>query len=48
MIKVAIVVQQIMTEVSEAVSGKDKIMIIIKMVLNETKCLLEFIGSSKS
>jgi hypothetical protein len=30
------------------VSGKDKITVITKMVLNETKWLLELIGSSKS
>jgi hypothetical protein len=35
-------VQQIITELSEVVSEKDKIMVITKMVLNETKWLLEF------
>jgi hypothetical protein len=34
-----------MTELGEAVSEKDKIMVIAKMVLNETKWLPEFIGS---
>jgi hypothetical protein len=33
-IKVATVVQQIMTEPSEAVSAKDRIMVVTKMVLN--------------
>jgi hypothetical protein len=38
-----------MTELSEAVSKKkDRIMVITKMVLNEIKWLLEFIGRSKS
>jgi hypothetical protein len=32
-----------MTELSEAVSQEEKIMVITKMVLNETKWLLEFI-----
>jgi hypothetical protein len=36
-LKIATVVQQIMTEPSEAVSEKDKIMIITKMVLNLMK-----------
>jgi hypothetical protein len=36
-LKVAIVVRQIMTELSEAVSQKDKIMFITKMVLNLMK-----------
>jgi hypothetical protein len=37
--------QQIITELSVAVSEKqNKIMIISKTVLNETKWLLEFIG----
>jgi hypothetical protein len=44
----ATVVQQIITELSEAMSYKDKIMVITKMELNETKWLLEFIGRSKS
>jgi hypothetical protein len=35
-------------ELRAAVSEKDKIMAIIKMVLNETKWLLEFIVRSKS
>jgi hypothetical protein len=35
-LKVTIVVQQIMTELSQAVSEKDKIMVITKMVLNLT------------
>jgi hypothetical protein len=48
MLKVAIVVQQIMTKLSPTVSEKDKIMVIIKMVLNKTKWLVEFIGRSKS
>jgi hypothetical protein len=47
-LKIATVVQQIMTELNEAVSEKDRIMIITKMVLKETKWLLEFIGHSKS
>jgi hypothetical protein len=37
MLKVATVMQQIMTEISEAVSEKDKIMVITKMVLNLMK-----------
>jgi hypothetical protein len=37
MLKVTTVVQQIITELSEAVSEKDKLMIIIKMVLNLMK-----------
>jgi hypothetical protein len=36
-----------MTELSEAVSEKDKIMVVTKMLLNETKWLLQFIGRSK-
>jgi hypothetical protein len=36
-----------MTELSEAVSEKNKLMVITKIVLNETKRLLEFIGRSK-
>jgi hypothetical protein len=36
-----------MTELSEPMSEKDKIMVIAKMVLNETKWLLGFIGRSK-
>jgi hypothetical protein len=36
-LKVATVVQQIMTELSEAVSEEDKIMVIIKMVLTLMK-----------
>jgi hypothetical protein len=48
MLNVSIVVQQIMTELSEAVSEKDKIMVIIKMVLKEAKWLLVFIGFSNS
>jgi hypothetical protein len=44
---VATVVQHVMTELSEAVSDEDKIMIITKMVLNETELLLEFICHSK-
>jgi hypothetical protein len=49
-LKVATVVQQIMTELSEAVSEKDKIMVITKLVLNLMKQngLLEFMGRSKS
>jgi hypothetical protein len=45
---VATVVHQIMTELSEAVSEEDRVMVITKMVLNETIWLLEFIGRSKS
>jgi hypothetical protein len=43
--KVAIVVQQIMTELSEALSEDDKIMVITKngTHLNETNWLLELI-----
>jgi hypothetical protein len=37
MLQVTTVVQQIMTEPSEAVSEKDKIMIITKMLLNLMK-----------
>jgi hypothetical protein len=37
MLKVIIVVQQIITELSEAVSEKDEIMVIIKMVLDLKK-----------
>jgi hypothetical protein len=37
MLKVVTVVQQIMTELSEAVSEKDKIMVITKIVLNLMK-----------
>jgi hypothetical protein len=37
MLKVATVVQQIMTELSEAMSGEDKIMVITKMVFNIVK-----------
>jgi hypothetical protein len=48
MLTVATMMQQIMTQLSEAVSEQDKIIVITKMVLNETKCLLEFIGRSKS
>jgi hypothetical protein len=48
MLKVVTVVQQIITELNEYVSEKDKIMVITKMVLHETKCLLKFIGHSKS
>jgi hypothetical protein len=40
MLKVATAVQQIMTELSEAVS-EDKIMVTTKMVLNETEWLLK-------
>jgi hypothetical protein len=47
-LKVATVVQQIMTELNEAVSEIGKIMVITKMVLNETTWLLEFISHSKS
>jgi hypothetical protein len=42
---VATVVHQIMTELSEAVSEKDKIMVITKIVLSETKCLLEYMAA---
>jgi hypothetical protein len=41
MLKSAVVVQQIITELSEAVTEEDKIMVV-------TKWLLEFIGRSKS
>jgi hypothetical protein len=34
MLQVASVVQQIMTQLSEAVSEKDKIMVITKMIFN--------------
>jgi hypothetical protein len=43
-LKVATVVPQIMTELREAVSEED----IIIVITNETKCLLEFVGCSKS
>jgi hypothetical protein len=36
-LKIASVVQQIMTELSQAVSEKDKIIVITKMVLNLMK-----------
>jgi hypothetical protein len=48
MIKLATVVQQIMTELSEAVSEKDKIKAITKILLNLMKQLLDFISRSKS
>jgi hypothetical protein len=47
-LKVATVVQRIMTELSEAVSEENKMTTITKLVLNETKWLLEFIGRSVS
>jgi hypothetical protein len=48
MLKVAMNVQQIMTELSEAMSEEDKIMVIQKWYLiNKKRWLLEFIGSSK-
>jgi hypothetical protein len=37
MLKIATLVQQIMTELGETVSEKDKILVITKMVFNETK-----------
>jgi hypothetical protein len=37
-----------MRELGEAVSEEDKILVITKMVLNETEWLLEFIGRSNS
>jgi hypothetical protein len=37
-----------MIDLNEAVLEKDKIMIITKMVLNETEGVLEFIGCLKS
>jgi hypothetical protein len=37
MVKAATVLQQIMTELSRAVSEKDKIMVIIKMAINLMK-----------
>jgi hypothetical protein len=50
MLKVATVVQPIITELSEAVSEKDKIMVITKIGTqpNESKWLLAFKGHSKS
>jgi hypothetical protein len=48
MLEVTTVAQWIMSELSEAVSKKDKILVISKMVLNETKWLVEFIGHSES
>jgi hypothetical protein len=45
---VATVVQQIMIELSEVVSKEDRIMVITKVVLNETKWLLEFIEAAQS
>jgi hypothetical protein len=41
-LKVTAVVQQIITELSVAVSDKDKIMIVTKIVLNEIIWLLQF------
>jgi hypothetical protein len=48
MLKVAAVVQQVMRELCKAVSEKDKVMVITKIILNETRWLLEYIGCSKS
>jgi hypothetical protein len=48
MLKVATVVQQIMRELSEAVSKKDRIMVITKIVFNETKWVVVLIGRSNS
>jgi hypothetical protein len=45
---VATVVHQILTKLIKAVSEEDRVMVITKLVLNATKCLLEFIGCSKS
>jgi hypothetical protein len=47
-LKIITVVQLIITELNEAESETDKIMVITKMILNKTKWLLEFIGCSKS
>jgi hypothetical protein len=47
-LKVTTGVQQIIIKITEAASEKEKIMVITKMILNETKWLLEFIGCSKS
>jgi hypothetical protein len=44
----SVMLQIIITEPSEAESEKDKIMVITKIVLNETKWLLKVIGRSKS
>jgi hypothetical protein len=46
MLKVATVLQEIITELSEGASENDRIMVITKMIFNETKWLLEFIGHS--
>jgi hypothetical protein len=46
-LKITTVLPHIMTELSESVSEKDKRMVITKMVLNETKWVLEVIGCSK-
>jgi hypothetical protein len=43
-LKIATVVQQTMTKLSEAVSERDKVIVITKIILNETKWLPEFIG----
>jgi hypothetical protein len=47
-LKIAAEVQEIMTELSGAVSEKGKIIVITKMVLNEIKRLIEFTGRSNS
>jgi hypothetical protein len=41
-LKVTVSVQQIITELSEAMSEKDKLMVITEMILNKTKWVLEF------
>jgi hypothetical protein len=43
-LEIATVVQQVMTELSEAVSEEDKVMVITKIVLNKTKWLLNVIS----
>jgi hypothetical protein len=48
MSKVATVVQLVITDLNEVLPEKDSIMVITKMLLDKIKCLLEFIGRSKS
>jgi hypothetical protein len=48
MLEFVTVVQQIMTQETETVSEEDKIMVVTKIILNEAKWLLHFIGRSKS
>jgi hypothetical protein len=46
-LKVVTAVRQIIRELIKAVSEEDKIMVITKMLRNETKWQLKFIGLSK-